>query len=65
MTTRPISPQTATYIVLERLDSTPVTVNGSVRLKVVSKGTGNSSFAIADNQMVLTKSDGAKCADLD
>ena len=48
-----------TYIVLERLDSTPVTVNGSVRLKVVSKGTGNSSFAIADNQMVLTKSDGA------
>lgn len=48
-----------TYIVLERVDDTPVTVNGSVKLKVVSKGTGNSSFAIADNQMVLTKSDGA------
>lgn len=48
-----------TYIVLERMDDTPVTVNGSVRLKVVSKGTGNTSFAIADNQMVLTKSDGA------
>lgn len=48
-----------TYIVLERLDSTPVTVNGSVKLKVVSKGTGSSSFAIGENQMVLTKSDGA------
>lgn len=47
------------YIVLERVDSTPVTVNGAVKLRVVSKGTGNSSFAIADNQMVLTKSDGA------
>ncbi len=48
-----------TYIVLERVDNTPVTVNGSVKLKVVSKGTGNTSFSIADNQMVLTKSDGA------
>ncbi|MFQ6841530.1 MAG: phosphodiester glycosidase family protein, partial [Agathobaculum sp.] len=48
-----------TYIVLERVDSTPVTVNGSVKLKVVSKGTGNSSFAIGENQMVLTKSAGA------
>ena len=28
-----------TYIVLERVDDTPVTVNGSVKLKVVSKGT--------------------------
>ena len=51
-----------TYIVLERVDSTPVTVNGSVKLRVVSKGTGNSSFAIAENQMVLTKSDGANVA---
>ena len=48
-----------TYIILERVDDTPVTVNHSVKLKVVDKGTGNSSFAIADNQMVLTKSDGA------
>ena len=48
-----------TYIVLERVDDTPVTVNHSVKLKVVSKGTGNSPITIADNQMVLTKSDGA------
>ena len=47
------------YIVLERLDNTPVTVNGSVRLRVVSKGEGNSSFAIGENQMVLTRSEGA------
>lgn len=47
------------YIVLERMDNTPVTVNHSVKLKVVSKGTGNTPITIADNQMVLTKSDGA------
>lgn len=47
------------YIILERVDDTPVQVNHSVKLKVVSKGTGSSSFTIADNQMVLTKSDGA------
>ena len=47
------------YIVLEREDSTPVKAGGSVKLKVVSKGTGSSSFAIGENQMVLTKSDGA------
>lgn len=47
------------YIVLERVDNTPVTVNHSVKLKVVSKGTGNTPITIADNQMVLTKSDGA------
>ena len=47
------------YIVLEREDSTQVKAGGSVRLKVVSKGTGSSSFAIGENQMVLTKSDGA------
>ena len=44
------------YIVLEREDSTQVKAGGSVRLKVVSKGTGSSSFAIGENQMVLTKS---------
>ncbi len=48
-----------TYIVLERVDDTPVTVNHSIKLKVVSKGTGSSPLTIADNQMVLTKSDGA------
>lgn len=47
------------YIVLERLDSTPVQVNSSVKLKVVDKGTGNTPLTIADNQMILTKSDGA------
>ena len=48
-----------TYIVLERTDSTPVKVNGSVKMKVVDKGTGNTPLAIGENQMVLTKSDGA------
>lgn len=47
------------YIVLEREDATPVKAGGSVKMKVVSKGTGSSSFAIGANQMVLTKSDGA------
>lgn len=47
------------YIVLERVDNTPVTVNHTVKLKVVDKGTGNSPLTIADNQMILTKSDGA------
>ena len=41
------------------MDNTPVKVNGTVRLRVVNKGTGNSPLTIADNQMVLTKSDGA------
>ncbi len=49
-----------TNIILERLDDTPVTVNGEVRMKVINKGTGNSPLTITDNQMVLTKSDGAK-----
>ena len=48
-----------TNIILERVDDTPVTVNGSVKLKVVNKGTGNGSLTITDKQMVLTKSDGA------
>lgn len=47
------------YIVLERLDNSPVQVNQTVKLKVVDKGTGNTPLAIADNQMILTKSDGA------
>lgn len=48
-----------TNIILERVDSSPVKVNGTVKLKVVNKGTGNGSLTITDNQMVLTKSDGA------
>lgn len=41
------------------MDDTPVKVNGSVKLKVVNKGTGSSPITITKNQMVLTKSDGA------
>ena len=47
------------YIVLERLDDSPVQVNQTLRLRVVDKGTGSSPLTIADNQMILTKSDGA------
>lgn len=47
------------YIVFEKQESAPLSVNGSIKLKVVSKGTGNSSFTIGENQMVLTKSDAA------
>ena len=47
------------YIVLERLDDSPVQVNHTLKLKVVDKGTGSSPLTIADNQMILTKSDGA------
>lgn len=47
------------YIVLERLDDAPVTVNGTVRLRVVDKGTGDRPLSIGEKQMVLTKSDGA------
>lgn len=46
-------------IILERIDDSPVTVNGSVKLKVINKGTGSSAITITDNQMVLTQSDGA------
>ncbi|MDO4270757.1 MAG: phosphodiester glycosidase family protein [Eubacteriales bacterium] len=48
-----------TNIILERVDGTPVTVNGTVKMKVINKGTGNSPLTITENQMVLTKSDGA------
>ncbi|GAB2045011.1 hypothetical protein AGATL06_15080 [Agathobaculum sp. TL06] len=48
-----------TNIILERVDDTPVTVNGTVKMKVINKGTGNSPLTITDDQMVLTKSDGA------
>lgn len=41
------------------MDDTPVKVNGSVKPKVVNKGTGSSPITITKNQMVLTKSDGA------
>jgi len=47
------------YIVLERLEDTPVQVNHAVSLKVVDKGVGDTPLTIADNQMILTKSDGA------
>lgn len=46
-------------IILERVDDSPVTVNGSIKLKVITKGSGSSSITITDNQMVLTQSDGA------
>ena len=36
-----------------RADDTPVKVNGSVKLKVVNKGTGSSPITITKNQMVL------------
>lgn len=48
-----------TSIVLERVDDTPVRVNKNVKMKVVDKKTGNAALSIAENQMVLTKSDGA------
>lgn len=49
-----------TNIILERVDDTPVQVNGSVKMKVINKGTGSTPLTITENQMVLTKSDGAK-----
>ena len=55
-------PAKGTSIILGRVDDTPVTVNSSVKLKVVNKGTGSSPITITKNQMVLTKSDSAKCA---
>lgn len=48
-----------TNIILERVDDTPVTVGGTVKMKVINKGTGNGALTITDKQMVLTKSDGA------
>ena len=51
-----------TNIILERVDDTPVTVNGTVKMKVINKGTGSSPLTITENQMVLTKSDGATVA---
>ncbi len=45
-----------TNIVLERLDDTPVTVNSSVSLQVVSRETVSTSTPIGANQMVLTVS---------
>jgi len=45
-----------TNIVLERIDDTPVTVNGSIALQVVSKESCSTSKPIGDNQMVLTVS---------
>lgn len=48
-----------THIVLEHTDSTPVKAGSSVKLKVVNKGTGNSAVSIGENQLILTKSDGA------
>ncbi|WP_283675266.1 phosphodiester glycosidase family protein [Butyricicoccus sp. Marseille-Q5471] len=47
-------------IILERIDDTPVTVGGTVKMKVINKGTGASPLTITENQMVLTQSDGAK-----
>jgi len=47
-------------IILERMDDTPVKVNGSVSMRVINKISGSGSFNIESNQMVLTKSNGAK-----
>ena len=58
MTRRTLQPK-GTSIILERVDDTPVKVNGSVKLKVVNKGHGQQSHYDHKNQMVLTKSDGA------
>lgn len=44
-------------IVLERLDSTPVTVGSTVRLRVVSNEETSSATPIGVNQMVLTMQD--------
>ncbi len=48
-----------TSFILERVDNTPVKVNGTVKMRVVSKDEGNSPLNIAPNQMILTKSDDA------
>ncbi len=48
-----------TSFILERVDDTPVKVNGTVKMRVASKEVGDSPLNIAPNQMVLTKSDGA------
>ncbi len=52
-------------IVLERVDSTPVTVGGSVKMKVISKGAGSSSTTITKNQMVLSIDDDCKATWVD
>ncbi len=44
-------------VIFERLDNTPVTINGSVRMKVVSNGDGAASTPIGPNQMVLSVSE--------
>ncbi len=52
-------------IVFERVDSTPVTVGGSVKMKVISKGAGSSSTTITKNQMVLSIDDDCKATWVD
>lgn len=51
--------------VLERLDSTPVKAGGSIRLRVVSNGTGSGAVDIGENQMVLTMQDKSTAAWVD
>lgn len=51
-------------VVMERLDNTPVTVDSSIRLKVVSVDYTSSSTTIADNQMVLTVNNNGPVDDL-
>ncbi len=48
-----------TSFILERVDDTPVRVNGTVQMRVASRNVGSIPLNIAPNQMVLTKSDGA------
>ncbi len=57
--------QSGKVAVLERLDSTPVTVGGSVRLRVVSNGETAGAVSIGENQMVMTMQDKSTAAWVD
>lgn len=52
-------------IILERLDDTPVTLGGTVKMKVIAKGAGSGSTTITPNQMVLTMDDRCKATWVD
>lgn len=46
-------------IVFERVDDTPITVGGSIRMRAIAKGAGNGATTITKNQVVLSIDD--KC----
>lgn len=50
-----------TSIILERVDDTPVKVNGSVKLKVVNKGTGSSPITITKTRWCLPSRTAQMC----